>query len=193
MLCDAGCSTTFTKGEVKFYNNDNIILTGVQDKRTQLWILPLESTEVNNTVNTITQTNDVKELVDFYHATTFRPVKTTFVKAIKHGFFQSWMGLNKYVVRKHLSAQTATAKGHLDQAWCRQQSTCDDKDNNPKQEENNEITNFIISTVQTTDKIYSDKTGRFPYLSSKGFKYIFILYEYDPNSILEIPIKSRKD
>ena len=32
--------------------------------------------------------------------------------------------------------------------------------------------------------MYSDQTGTFPYLSSRGFRYIMIMYDYDMNAIL---------
>jgi hypothetical protein len=37
-------------------------------------------------------------------------------------------------------------------------------------------------------KIYTDQTGHFPVISSKGNKYIMVLYEYDGNAILAEPI-----
>jgi hypothetical protein len=39
--------------------------------------------------------------------------------------------------------------------------------------------------------IYTDQTGIFPVVSSKGNKYIMILYDYDSNAILAQPIKDR--
>jgi hypothetical protein len=45
----------------------------------------------------------------------------------------------------------------------------------------------MIDAVQ----IYTDKTGRFPVVSSKGNNYIMVLYDYDGNVILAEPIKNR--
>jgi hypothetical protein len=42
-------------------------------------------------------------------------------------------------------------------------------------------------------KVYTDLTGRFPTTSSKGNKYVLILYEYDDNAILAAPMNSRAD
>ena len=39
---------------------------------------------------------------------------------------------------------------------------------------------------------YGDLTGRFPYLSSQGNKYILIVYDYDSNAILAEAIQSRQ-
>ena len=50
--------------------------------------------------------------------------------------------------------------------------------------------NFI--STHTMRKTYSDQTGKFIIQSSQGNNYIFILYYYDSNSILSIPIKNRQ-
>ena len=43
-----------------------------------------------------------------------------------------------------------------------------------------------------TGRIATEQTGEFPVVSSQGNRYIFILYNYDRNSILAEPMKSRK-
>ena len=50
--------------------------------------------------------------------------------------------------------------------------------------------NFI--STHTMRKNYSDQTGKFIIQSSRGENYIFILYDYDSNSILSIPLKNRQ-
>jgi hypothetical protein len=45
--------------------------------------------------------------------------------------------------------------------------------------------------VEITGQVFSDQTGRFPVTSSKGNKYIMILYDYDSTAILAEPIKNR--
>ena len=42
-----------------------------------------------------------------------------------------------------------------------------------------------------TAQSHSDLTGRFPHISSKGNKYLLIMYHYDSNGILVEPVKSR--
>ena len=37
---------------------------------------------------------------------------------------------------------------------------------------------------------YSDQTGRFPHRSSKGNEYLMIMYDYDSNAILAVPMKN---
>ena len=65
----------------------------------------------------------------------------------------------------------------------------------PAQEPWNEDTNKLFALLLPTSDIhksYSDKTGKFPVLSSWGYQYVFILYEYDSNVILDKPLKTRQ-
>jgi hypothetical protein len=52
-------------------------------------------------------------------------------------------------------------------------------------------TNCIYAATIDAGKNYTDQTGRFPVISSKGNIYIIVLYEYDDNAILAEPIKNR--
>ena len=48
-----------------------------------------------------------------------------------------------------------------------------------------------LGLVEFTNKVYSDQIGRFPVNSSKGNKYILVLYEQDSNTILAEPLKNK--
>ena len=63
------------------------------------------------------------DLADFLHAACFAPVKSTFLKAIKLGFFKTWPGLSERLITKHLHPSPATSKGHLCQTRQHLQST----------------------------------------------------------------------
>jgi hypothetical protein len=52
-------------------------------------------------------------------------------------------------------------------------------------------TQFVYAATIDAGKISTDQTGRFPVVSSKGNKYIMILFDYDSNAILAQPIKDR--
>jgi hypothetical protein len=52
-------------------------------------------------------------------------------------------------------------------------------------------TQFVYAATIDAGQIYTDQTGRFPVMPSKGNKYIMILYDYDSNAILAQPIKDR--
>jgi hypothetical protein len=55
-------------------------------------------------------------------------------------------------------------------------------------------THVVYAKVITiTGQIYSDQTGRFPVTSSKGNKYIMVVYDYYSTAILAEPLKNRTE
>jgi hypothetical protein len=52
-------------------------------------------------------------------------------------------------------------------------------------------TQFVYAATIDAGQIYTDQTGRFLVVSSKGNKYIMMLYDYDSNAILAQTIKYR--
>ena len=48
----------------------------------------------------------------------------------------------------------------------------------------------VIKTIELTDKMSTNQTGRFPVTSSKGNRYLMIAHVQDPNAILAEPLKS---
>jgi hypothetical protein len=104
------------------------------------------------------------------------------------------LGLNEHSVETYLSKSTSTAKGHLNQQRQNARTTKikgaqlleseTDQDHEIK-------TQFVYATTIDAGQIYTDQTGRFLVVSSKGNKYIMILYDYDSNAILAKPIKDR--
>jgi hypothetical protein len=49
-------------------------------------------------------------------------------------------------------------------------------------------TQYVYAATIDAGQIYTGQTGKFPVVSSKGNKYIMILYDYDRNAILAQPI-----
>jgi hypothetical protein len=102
--------------------------------------------------------------------------------------------LNEHNVEKYLSKSTSTAKGHLNQQRQNARKT-KIKDAQLLNSENNQDhgikTQFVYAAIIDAGQIYTDQTGRFPVVSSKGNKYIMILCDYDSNAILAQPIKDR--
>ena len=50
---------------------------------------------------------------------------------------------------------------------------------------------FFCKTVELKETLFSDQTGRFPVTSSKGNKYVMVVYSQDANAILAEPLKSK--
>jgi hypothetical protein len=98
------------------------------------------------------------------------------------------------IIKKHLSKSTSTTKGHLSQQRQNARTTKikDAQALVPDPDKNHGIKiQFGYAATIDAVQIYTDQTGRFPVVSSKGNKYIRIWYDYDSNSILAQPIKDR--
>ena len=145
-----------------------------------------------NGIITNQQTN--AELAQWLHAAAFSPARSTFISAIQNGHFQSWPGLTEKLVRKHLPPSMAEAKGHLD---AMPKNTASTKPNvsffTPPQEPDNKPTHEIyVALWEHTGRSYSDQTGAFPVQSSRGTKYLFVMYDHDSNYIFVRALKSRQ-
>jgi len=118
------------------------------------------------------------------------------------------------ILKKHLPQSVAMIKGHLDQSRQNQQCTkakvtfkqetkTNISSNNtdseqqtnddfwPTSETNNEQTYHCYTTEDpVTGKIFTDQMVRFTIPSNMGNTQLFILYDYDSNSIHTEPIKN---
>jgi hypothetical protein len=57
-----------------------------------------------------------------------------------------------------------------------------------------ERTNVVYAAIHViVGHMYTDLTGCFPKMSSRGYKYILVLYDYNGNSIQAEPMKNRSD
>ena len=52
---------------------------------------------------------------------------------------------------------------------------------------------MFVKVVDLKETMYTDQTGKFPYLSSKGNRYIMVGYHTDANYIFLEPMKNRSD
>ena len=218
VLCDSGCTVTFSSDNVKVTKDNQLLMEGWRDPVNRLWRVPITPTTAasvsqrnynyydvlqngtpNDTANAMHECTSEKQLILFYHATCFSPTKSTWIDAIRKGFFKGWPGLTAALVSKHLQIEIATEKGHLDQRRQNLRSTKTRKmqslENSneflPIQEPLNERTHEVFMAVhEVSGKIYSDQTGRFPHTSSRGMKYVMIFYVYDANYVKGIAMKN---
>jgi hypothetical protein len=161
-----------------------------------LWRVDLKKIFETNQVqcNHTHENSNQKALINYLHAACFSPVKSTWITTIKNGIFSSWPGLTEHAVEKHLSKSTSTTKGHLNQQRQNARTTKikDAKVIVTEPDLDHVIkTQFVYAATIDSGQIYTDETGRFTVVSSKGNKYIMILYDYDSNAILAQPIKDR--
>ena len=199
---------------MKILKNNNEIIQGARSTTGDgLWNIPLPSPTptINNVHNCslphpsinviIRKSTTAKDLALYLHATCFSPTKDTFLKAIKNNHFIGWPGLTATLIQKHLTPTIASIKGHLKQEKQGLQSTStklpfpsfSDEDMNPPSDIPNIKTHdVILSITSKSDKAFMDLTGRFPHCSSRGNEYILIIYHYDSNAILGLPLKNRQ-
>jgi hypothetical protein len=195
-LYDNECSVPFTQDQVTVSKNGKNVMYGSRDPKSRLWRVNFKQKIDPETVqcNHAYDKNNQKDLINYLHVACFSPVKSTWITVIKNGFFSSWPGLNEHAVEKHLSKSTSTTKVHLNQQ--RQNArTTKIKDAQvlvPDPDIDHGIkTQFVYAATIDAGQIYTEQTGRFSVVSSKGNTYIMILYDYDSNAILVQPIKDR--
>jgi hypothetical protein len=176
--------------------NGKNVMYGSRDPKSRLWRVDLKQKMKPkiSQCNHAHENNNQKDLINYLHAACFSPVKSTWIKAIKNGNFSSWPGLNEQNVEKYLSKSTSTSKGHLNQQRQNARTTkikdAELIDSEPDPDHGIK-TQYIYAATIDAGQIYTDQTGIFPVVSSKGNKYIMVIYDYDSNAILAKPIKDR--
>ncbi|WP_281640541.1 Ty1/Copia family ribonuclease HI [Aurantimicrobium minutum] len=209
-LCDAGCQATFDATTASITYNNKVILTGTRSTATnKLWHLdhPLSTTQTEPVaLAAVNQSASPESLVEFAHAALFSPAPSTLYKALQRGFLPPFPGLDAKSFLKHTPRSEATIKGHLDAARKNQNSTKDTtpstfdpilqdllEDAFPPAPFDGERTNMVYAAFhEIRGAVHSDLTGRFPIPSSSGNHYILVVYCYDANAILMLPLQNRK-
>ena len=147
-----------------------------------------------------------RDLISFYGGAAGWPVKPTWIKAINNGSYASWPGLTAALVNKYYEKQIPTIMGHMHARRSGIRSTKQtpvnllDADNDniapPRphilRSKQRNVGAHLVDATKLTGAISTDFCGRCPHTSSRGMKYIFVLYDYDSNAILAVPTQSRE-
>ena len=160
-----------------------------------------ENANPNEVVNSVYELPNLQQVVRWYHAAAGYPTKSKWLKAIDAGFFATWPLLTTKAVKKHYPDTTETPKGHMKRVKSGVCSTKDPAPTVPELEEaearvrelRKKHRDVFVQVQETTDMIYTDQTGRFPTVSSRGHKYIMFLCEVDGNYIAFEPMRSREE
>ena len=143
------------------------------------------------------------DCIALLHASCGYPALSTFSTAIDAGNFTTWPGLSSDQLRKHPPQSLSMAKGHLDQQRKNTRSTrgkptiisgpAETKgDYHPHPPPQHQKTNHIFAECfPISGLVFTDQPGEFLVPSTNGMKYMMVLYEYDSNSILAEPMRSR--
>ena len=172
-FCDDDCTVLFNKYKCQVIKDAQVILEAYRNPVDKLWDVVLH------------------ELANWYHATMGFPALTTF--NLKKKNLHSFPSIEKINWLKQPQS-IHTAKGHLKQERKNLQSTKNPSmsELSPSPESKTYNVFALIEDFHTASKAYTDLTGRFPFQSSRGNNYLFILYDYDGNAILAEPIKNRQ-
>jgi hypothetical protein len=159
---------------------------GQRDHSTGLWTVPLDanSTEKEEFINSVYEISKLYDAIQYLHADAGSPVPSTFVKAIKAGNFTTWPTLTPEHVNKYLEKSEATIKGHLNQTRKNVRSTKPKKKPDAREETQyyephiTERMNVVYAAIHDIDgHTFTDLTGRFQKTSSRGYKYILVIYD----------------
>jgi hypothetical protein len=199
-ICDSGCSVTFTASNVTVTHDHSTILTGEQDKESNLWRVPLNPAPSLNggqkhSAHNVYEQKSIQDTIKYLHACCFSTVTDTWIKSIQNGHFATWTSVTVENVREYLCKYDETEKGHLNQIRQNIRSTQTNVEISAPETEmvQEDKCHYIYATTLETNQIYSDLTGRFPTTSLSVNKYMLIMYDYASNSILSAPMKNRGD
>ena len=181
---------------MKIFKNNKFILEGVRNKFDGLWDILFEPiatplpTKTQQQLNIILPKNKSKyQLANVYHAALCSPTLTTLRQAINNNQLISWPAIQELNFNHSSIDTTATALGHLDQERKNLQST-----RSRSSELTTKTHSLLNSIIPFTAKEMTngDLMVAFPYPSSRGSKYLYLLYDYDSNAILVQPLKTRQ-
>ena len=198
-VCDAGCSVFFTQGHCYFLKDRRVLLKGGRDPRTGLYLLPRfpRTPKVQYGFNLSQPYHHraydgytIPKLMSYLHGCAGFPTTSTWIKAIRHGYFMGWPGLTASRVNRYLPPSEETALGHL--KLNRQGTRSTSKGVSREVGQRRKVMVCHMPTTELTGTIGTDQTGRFPVTSDRNHKYIFIMFDEDINYIHAVPIKSRK-
>ena len=217
-ICDNGFEFTFNQTNVNIQLNTKTLRTGYREQSTGLGRVKLDiqqkavNHKAHGQANSIVPAGTIADTVKFLHMACFSPSKSTLIRAVENGNFATWPMFTSHNIKKYLPKSEATTMGHLDQqrkniqSTRRTQSTTSLTTNSathglqahgtsdpftPITERTHQTYTDLLDFHSPTGQIHTDQTGRFPVQSSRGSKYIMILFDYDINAILAEAMNSR--
>eukprot|EP00804_Cyclotella_cryptica_P004958 CCRYP_014075-RA/>CCRYP_014075-RA protein AED:0.08 eAED:0.06 QI:0/0/0/1/1/1/2/0/1100 len=190
-------------------NNDTLILDspcGTKSLNTKYVVPSTEeiraliaasSTREQHSILNVYELPSIQQTIRYLHAAAGFPAKTTWMAAIRHGNYNTWPLVTVANVHKHFPQSEETQQGHMRSQRQGVRSTKTTRHAPPTIPAHTAPSlphhNIFVKTYDTRDTVYSDQTGRFPHVSSRGYRYQMILYHTDSNSIWVEPTKNRTE
>ena len=94
VLCDSGCTVTFTKRTVQVHKDGKTVLTGYREPATKMWRFPQDETipsavpQVTQRITAILPEGTMSDTLNFLHRSMGSTTKTTVLNAIRKIIFQ---------------------------------------------------------------------------------------------------------
>ena len=210
-VCDSGLQVLFTAGHCYFYKGRQLLLQGARDPHTGLYLLPrkllthsrrIQYGSLAHGLNTSAtpyhqRPHDgftIPTMLSYLHACAGYPVTSTWIQAIRRGYFTTWPGLTASRVQRYLPKSEETVLGHLKLVKQGVRSTSKGERQVARgigKQRKIMVNSFPTNCKELKGIMGTDQTGRFPVTSARGHKYLFIMCDSDTNYIQAIPIKSR--
>ena len=208
-LCDAGLHCTFTPHSVHACDpkTSDVKLQGWREAYSKLWRFPIDNNNINinkdlykNTckfvANSAYDLPSISALIKYHHASAGFPIKNTWCQAIKNGNYATWPGLTEQLARRYCPDADETILGTMSQSRQNVRST-KLSITSTTQPTKDDVSNSTTKTheahvfIRHKSKMYSDQTGKFPYVARSGNQYIMVVYVVDPNVILATAFKNK--
>eukprot|EP00804_Cyclotella_cryptica_P024855 CCRYP_020554-RA/>CCRYP_020554-RA protein AED:0.50 eAED:0.48 QI:0/0/0/1/0/0/2/0/299 len=121
------------------------------------------------TIHNVYELPSIEQTVRYLHAAAGYPKKNTWLTAIHHAKYSTWPLINTKNVNKHFPQSEETQQGHMKNQRQGIRSTKQQVQPNvlpPTLPQQNDI---YIKTYDTSNTLYTNQTGKFPHVSSRGF------------------------
>jgi len=178
--------------------NAMYVVPSTEQIRNKLSILLDHRPDPKEAINHVYDMPSIQPAIRYLHAAAGFPTKSTWLKAIRNNNYMSWPLLTVKNVNKYFPESEETQQGHMKSQRQNVRSTRVKNKVHPKEvevkiepgeEEEDSKTNvekendIMIDVYDTNNTIYTDQTGKFPSVSSRGNRYQMILTHMDTNSI----------
>ena len=147
----------------------------------------------------------LKKTVIYMHTAAGFPPMETWINAIRAGNYDTWPGLSAKAVLKYFPESDKTVLGHMKgerqglrstSEWTQKVKALKAELKKKKfvpQEPIKKEHDIFIKVIDLKETIYTDQTGKFPYLSSKGNRYVMVGIHVDANYIFQEAMKNRTE
>jgi hypothetical protein len=190
----AGGAEVYKVEDISFHTKGASVLQGCR-KGQGLWTVTTSgSITKGDTINNVYSLPLMAKAIRFMHAAAGFPVKPTWLKAIKQGYFKTWPLLTAEAIQRHYPESDATIKGHLKKQRRNVRSTkmkIDNlQDNLPSRPETKAV---YVKIFYAHNTVHTNQTGQMPVTSSRGNRLIMVLFEIDSNFIHAKPMQDSTD